>query len=304
MPADGIAVSAALARSDCADQASGQQAEPATSEAMLVQLDGFEGPLDLLLDLARRQQVDLARISVLALVDQYVATIDRIGLAVTGLERAADWLVMAAWLTWLKSRLLLPKESKEALEAERAAGILVDRLAQMVRVRSLAAWLEARPQLGRDTYPRGAPEVVTRTLAAEVVELFEACLVGLRWRPPLRQTYVPRRPLLWGVADAIARLRGLIGAVPDGAELARFLPPHLFAMLALADDPITMPTPLPDRKDLPLQRRGAVAATLMGALELAREARIHLRQEDPFGPILIHPAPADDDSQTAPAQAA
>lgn len=126
MPADGVAASAALARSDCDDQACGQELEAPASEAMLVRLDGFEGPLDLLLDLARRQQVDLARISVLALVDQYVATIDRIGLAVTGLEQAADWLVMAAWLTWLKSRLLLPKESKEAREAERAAGILVD----------------------------------------------------------------------------------------------------------------------------------------------------------------------------------
>jgi len=291
MPADGIAVSAALARSDCGDPACGQELEPATSAAMLVQLDGFEGPLDLLLDLARRQQVDLARISVLALVDQFVATIDRIGLAVTGLERAADWLVMAAWLTWLKSRLLLPKESKEALEAERAAGILVDRLAQMASVRSLAAWLEARPQLGRDTYARGAPEVVTRTVASDVFELFEACLVGLRWRPPLQRTYVPRPRILWGVADAIARLRALIGAVPDGAELAQFLPPHLFAMGAPAEDPAATPTELPG--GLPLQRRGAVAATLMGALELAREARIHLRQENPFGPILVHPAPAE-----------
>jgi segregation and condensation protein A len=127
---------------------------------MLVQLDGFAGPLDLLLDLARRQQVDLTQISVLALVDQYLAAIDRLGAGATRLTRAADWLVMAAWLTWLKSRLLLPHA---APEAARAAGALVDRLAQMERVRALAAWLDARPQLGRDFYPRGAPEISCRS---------------------------------------------------------------------------------------------------------------------------------------------
>ena len=155
--------------------------------------------------------------------------VERLGLAATRLERAADWLVMASWLTWLKSRLLLPQDSKEADDAKRAAGVLIDRLAQMERLRTQVAWLEARPQLGRDTYVRGTPERVTttRTLAADISALFEACLVGMRW--PLRQTYVPPRPILRRPPDAIARLRFLIGCVPDGAELARFLPPHLFA---------------------------------------------------------------------------
>lgn len=255
--------------------------DTATSDAMLVQLDGFEGPLDLLLELARRQEVDLARISVRTLVDQYVLAIEQGGLAATRLARAADWLVMAAWLVWLKSRLLLPKDTHEAQDAARAAGALIDRLAQMERLRSLVAWLEARPQLGRDTYARGAPEMVTRTAVFDVVTLFQACLLGLR--RPLPQTYLPPRPILWRVPDALARLRSLIGRVPEGAALMQFLPPHLFAVPPQAG--------LAHRTDLPLQRRAAVASTLVGALELAREAGLHLQQDAPFGPILVRPIP-------------
>jgi len=297
LSAAGLALSEASSPSD---RASAPEPDASASEAMRVELDGFEGPLDLLLDLARRQQVDLARISLLTLVDQYVATIDRLGLAATRLERAADWLVMASWLTWLKSRLLLPTDSEEAHAADRAAGLLIDRLAQMERVRTLAAWLEARPQLGRDTYARGAPEAATRAVAPmQIVALFEACLVGLRWVPPLRQSYVPPRPLLWRVPDAIARLRSLLGSVPDGAALVRFLPRHLFA--------VPVPASLSGRTDLPLQRRGAVASTLVGALELAREARLQLRQDEPFGPILVQPLPGGEDVASPagqPAQAA
>jgi len=284
-----------------AGAAPGSEAAADEAAAMLVRLDGFEGPLDLLLDLARRQQVDLARISVLALVDQYLATIDRLGVAATGLERAADWLVMAAWLTWLKSRLLLPKESKEAHEADRAAGVLIDRLAQMQRVRTLADWLEARPQLGRDTHARGASGAVSRIVTSDIVALLRACLVGLHWLPPLQQTYVPPRPILWRVTDAIARLASLIGSAPDGAELARFLPPHLFAASPPRDEPVAPPAAPPRRMDLPLQRRGAVATTLLAALELARDARLQLRQDQPFGPILVHPASGGDGA--APSQA-
>ena len=272
-----------------------------------MRLDGFEGPLDLLLDLARRQQVDLARISVLTLVDQYLATIDRLGLAVTGLERAADWLVMAAWLTWLKSRLLLPKASQEAHDAQRAAGVLRDRLAQMEQVRALAGWLEARPQLGRDTYARGTPEAVTRSVAGDVVTLLRACLVGLRWLPPLKEVYVPPRSILWRVPEALARLRALIGRVPDGAELVWFFPRHLFTPSVPPDLPAG-PEAAPGRKDLPLQRRGAVAATLLASLELAREGCVGLHQDTPFGPIMVRPLPSGDAPEqpatTEPAQAA
>ena len=112
--------------------------------------------------------------------------------------------------------------------------------------------------------------------------------------------FVPPRPILWRLPEAIARLRSLLGSVPDGATLVRFLPPHLFA------EPV--PSSLSGRTDLPLQRRGALASTLVGALELVREARLHLRQDEPFGPILVHPTPGSEDvasPETAPpAQAA
>jgi segregation and condensation protein A len=294
-----IAMPAAQADPDLADRPPDGEADGAGPDAMLVRLDGFEGPLELLLDLARRQQVDLTQISVLALVDQYLAAIDRLGAAATRLTRAADWLVMAAWLTWLKSRLLLPQA---APEAARAAGALVDRLAQTERVRALAAWLDARPQLGRDTYPRGAPERSTRTVVSDLAALFEACLVGLRWEPPVRQTWHPPRPILWRVPDALIRLRALIGTLPDGTELAAFCPPHLFATATQAGDQAAAP-PQEAPRAAPLQRRGAVASTLVGALELARESALLLSQDALFGPIGVHAFPHDDQPATVPPDA-
>jgi segregation and condensation protein A len=272
--------------------------DPAGSDTLIVQLDGFEGPLDLLLELARRQAVDLARISVLALAEQYLATIERVGIAATGLARAADWLVMAAWLTWLKSRLLLPKPSSEAREAERAGDILVDRLTRMARVRDLAAWLEARPQLGRDTFARGGAPEAAITVVSDLPALFRACLIGLGWEPPVRQPYVPPRPILWRVPDALARFRALLGVVPDDTDLARFLPPQLFAAPAPDEESAAA---LRCRDDLPLQRRGAVATTLLAALELARDAQLGLRQDEPFGPILVHAVTCGSDHAVAQA---
>src|SRR6201746_2731927 len=123
------------------------------SEALVLQLDGFEGPLDLLLELARAQKVDLAKISILALVEQFLAVIE--GARRVRLELAADWLVMAAWLTWLKSRLLLP--AKEDEEAEQGAETLAARLIDLQVVRAAAGWMGRRPQLGWDEFTRGTP---------------------------------------------------------------------------------------------------------------------------------------------------
>ena len=128
--------------------------EPA--EVLVVRLDGFEGPMDLLLELARGQKVDLARISILSLVEQYLAIVE--GARQVRLDLAADWLVMAAWLTWLKSRLLLPPGSEAAEEGEEAAEVLAERLQALQAVQELARWLGARPQLGHDVFARGAPE--------------------------------------------------------------------------------------------------------------------------------------------------
>ena len=131
------------------------------SPSLVLRLEGFEGPLDLLLDLARGQKVDLAQISILALVEQYLAIIE--GARRVRLELAADWLVMAAWLTWLKSRLLVPAGAEEAEDAEIAAEGLASRLADLQRMRMAALWLGARPQLGLDVFARGAPEDLTET---------------------------------------------------------------------------------------------------------------------------------------------
>src|SRR5579872_6025439 len=117
-------------------------------DALVLRLEGFEGPLDLLLELARGQKVDLARISILALVEQYLAVIE--SARAIRLELAADWLVMAAWLAWLKSRLLLPAGSQDAEDAEAAADVLAARLADLQRMRAAAGWLAARPILGQD----------------------------------------------------------------------------------------------------------------------------------------------------------
>src|SRR5471032_2803552 len=125
-------------------------------ESLVLRLEGFEGPLDLLLDLARTQKVDLAKISILALVEQYLAVIE--GARRVRLELAADWLVMAAWLTWLKSRLLLPSGTTAAEEGEAAAEVLAARLRDLHAIRAASVWLGGRKWLGIDVFARGSPE--------------------------------------------------------------------------------------------------------------------------------------------------
>src|ERR1700761_2700265 len=139
--------------SDIATAAAG---EPPPGESLVLRLEGFEGPMDLLLNLARAQKVDLAKISILSLVDQYLAVIA--DARKYSLELTADWLLMAAWLTWLKSRLLLPAPSDDLEDAEAVAAALAERLAELSAMRKLAAWLGRRPILGDDVYARGMPE--------------------------------------------------------------------------------------------------------------------------------------------------
>jgi segregation and condensation protein A len=236
-------------------------------DALLLKLDGFEGPLDLLLDLARAQKVDLARISIVALVDQYLAVIE--GARRVTLELAADWLVMAAWLTWLKSRLLLPAEAAAAEEGEEAAGRLTERLRELQAMRTAAAWLGARPQLGQEVFARGAPEDFTETdrsrLALDVPALVRAYLAALR-RASAHRRYRPTPLTLWTVQDALARLRAMLGALPDWISLERFLPFGLVGRV---------------------EQRAALASTLVAGLELARNGALALRQDQPFGPVLV-----------------
>jgi segregation and condensation protein A len=246
-----------------------------SAHRLILALDGFEGPLDLLLDLARTQKVDLARISITALVDQYLAVIEdarRIRL-----ELAADWLVMAAWLAWLKSRLLLPADKVEAVEAERAAEDLAERLRELEIMRSLAAWLNARPLLDHDVFARGAPEDFTEIdrsgLKVDLASLLAAYLAARR-RGSSGRGYQPKPMRYWSVQQALERLSRLLPISADWHTLEQFMPPQ-------ADD-----AELPD----PLAHRAALSSTLLAGLELARNGAISLQQEAPFGPIRLRRA--------------
>jgi segregation and condensation protein A len=251
------------------------QAEP--SENLVLRLEGFEGPMDLLLDLARSQKVDLAKISILSLVDQYLAVIE--GARRIRLELAADWLVMAAWLTWLKSRLLVPAAANDDdLESgEMAAEALAERLREMNVIRTLAAWLSARPVLGQEVFARGAPEsqhVYDRSrILIEAGPFVRAYLAAVR-RGTRSSPYVPRALTLWTVQDALRRLADLLGTLPDWTTLEQFLPDHL---------------------DTPPERRAALASTLLASLEMARGGAVRLRQQEAFGPILVQRGNGDMD---------
>ena len=238
-------------------------------DTLLLHLEGFEGPLDLLLELARGQKVDLAKISILSLVEQYLAVIE--GARRVRLELAADWLVMAAWLTWLKSRLLLP-DGAEAEEGEQAAEALAARLRDLQAMRAAALWLAARPQLGHEVFARGMPEdhreIDRSRLALDLGSLVRAYLLAARRGAGIRR-YRPRQLTLWSVKDALQRLAALVGSLPDWTSLDRFLPDSL-------GDPI--------------ERRAALASTLVAGLELARGGSLRLRQEHAFGPILLRRA--------------
>jgi segregation and condensation protein A len=241
-----------------------------TVPALVIRLDGFEGPLDLLLELAREQKVDLARISLVALADQYIAVVEQA--RAVRLELAADWLVMAAWLAWLKSRLLLPPEQADPEEDPGAlAAALGDRLAELERMRAAAAWLGAREQLGRDVFARGAAESLTvedrSAIAAELPALLRA-YAGARRRAWARRPYTPKPRRLWTVQDALARLTRMVGTGPGWATLEGFLPEQH----GLLD---------------PVGRGAAVASTLLAALEAARAGEVELRQDRAFGPVLL-----------------
>jgi segregation and condensation protein A len=238
------------------------------AENLVLRLEGFEGPMDLLLDLARSQKVDLAKISILSLVDQYLAVIE--GARCVRLELAADWLVMAAWLTWLKSRLLVPASGDEDPESgEMAAEALAERLREMNIIRTLAAWLASRPTLGQDVFARGAPETHYEydrsRILIEPGPFVRAYLEAVR-RGTKSSPYKPRALTLWTVQDALRRLVDLVGVLPDWTTLEQFLPVHI---------------------DNPTERRAAMASTLMAGLEMARDGTLRLRQDEIFGPILV-----------------
>ncbi len=234
-----------------------------------IAVEGFEGPLDLLLGLAREQKVDLARISILALAEQYLAWVEQA--RALDLDLAADFLVMAAWLAYLKSRLLLPPAERPADEPspEEAAELLAFQLRRLEAMREAGAALMARPRIGLDVWPRGAPEArVEKVPGGWALTMHEliAAYAAARRRGLGRRGYIPPPMQLMSVQDALERLGRLLRVVPDWAVLTRFLPPGLGAGL---------PT------------RAGVASMLIAGLELAKDGRLDLRQEEAFGPIWV-----------------
>jgi segregation and condensation protein A len=235
------------------------------SAAFVVDLDGFEGPLDLLLDLARAQKVDLARISILALVEQYLAYLEEA--RAQQLTLAAEYLVMAAWLCFLKSQLLLPKEERQDEDVEGLAEALAARLRKLDAIRRAVVWLEEQPQLGSARLVRGSPEEPPvrhddhwRADLAGLLESY-ARIMGRRRQQSIR--LVPRKAM--SVEAALDRLSRLL-AGRDWQELSSFLPPGL-------DDAFL--------------DRSAMAASLVASLELTKRGTIDLEQAQPFGPIRI-----------------
>ncbi len=240
--------------------------EPVPDDATLtLTLDGWEGPLDLLLTLARAQKVDLAQISILALTDQYIAYIDNA--RALRLEVAADYLVMAAWLAYLKSCLLLPKDPDIDPSPEELALRLQLRLQRLDAMREAGARLLGRDRIGRDVFARGSPEglaLVRKALwQAAAFDLYAAYgRVRARTQPAM---HVIAHRSVMTLEDAISRVSALLGAAIDWTMLESFLP-------ATAD---------------PAYRKSALASSFVAALELARQGRLEIAQDQAFDAVFV-----------------
>jgi segregation and condensation protein A len=259
---------APTAMTDAWQAPSGEDA-PLAHEALVVDVDGFEGPLDLLLALARTHKLDITRLSLLALVDQYLAFIrDAQNLRI---EIAADYLVMAAWLAYLKSRLLLPKEAgnEELIGAEEAAQRLAFRLMRLEAMRRAAAELMTRKRLGRDVFQRGMREtyqtVRETRYSADIVDLLKA--YADQRRRTLKVSHVVKARKVWSIKEARLRLEHLVGE-----NVGRWMQLDFFMQQYLPS----------------LEVAKTVKASSFGAtLEMAREGLIELRQDAPFAPIYM-----------------
>lgn len=238
------------------------------AEALIVDVGAFEGPLDLLLTLSRTQKVDLRQISILALARQYLAFVEKA--KQLRLELAADYLVMAAWLAFLKSRLLLPPDPlAEGPSGEELAAHLAFQLERLQAMREVAAKLMARDQLGRDFFARGITEDVTRvrrvSYTATLLDLMQG-YARIRTRDDFRP-FVLDREAVMTMEQALDRMRGLIGYAGEWTDISSYMPEGWTAD--------------------PGRRRSATAATFAASLELAKEGHIDIRQSDTFAPIQI-----------------
>lgn len=250
-------------------EAPGSDDLPAGGDAFVVDIEGFEGPLDLLLAMARTHKVDVAKISILALVDQYLHFISQA--QKLKLEVAADYLVMAAWLAYLKSRLLLPRdqEAPDTTSAEELALRLQFRLTRLDAMRNAVARLMTRKRLERDVFARGMPETIktTRdtTYTAEIYDLLKA--YADQRRRTVRVVHVVKARKVWSIKDARIRLEKLIGAsAGEWAQLDLFIEQYL-----------------PSGEE----GRTAIASSFGATLEMAREGLVEIRQDEPFAPIYM-----------------
>lgn len=243
----------------------------AADPALVVDVDGFEGPLDLLLTLARNQKVDLTKISILALAEQYLLFVDEARRL--RLEIAADYLVMAAWLAYLKSRLLLPVSDEDVEpSAEEMAAALAFRLRRLEAMREAAVTLVNRDRLGRDMFARGAPEpidMVRRTIYdADLYDLLSA-YAAQRQRTAVTRMEVRKRSV-WSLQDARALLTRLVGDAGDWTAVNSYLVDYLAT---------------------PEEWATATASTFSASLELVREGVVELRQSEAFAPLFLRRKP-------------
>lgn len=234
---------------------------------LLIDIAGFEGPLDLLLHLARNQKVDLSRISILALAEQYLKFID--SARAIRLELAADYLVMAAWLAFLKSKLLIPKQPGDDSESgEEMAAVLQFRLKRLEAMRDAAARLVNRHRLGRDVFARGMPEMVIvekrNEYSASLYDLLTAYAIQ-RQKQVITNVQIAQRGV-WSLKDARDILTRMVGSFSDWTALDQFLLTYLTT---------------------PEERVTAIASSFAATLELVREGRLDLRQQEAFAPIYL-----------------
>jgi segregation and condensation protein A len=242
-------------------------------QALIVDVEGFEGPLDLLLTLARQQKVDLAKISVLALAEQYLAFIEEARRI--RLELAADYLVMAAWLAYLKSRLLIPvAEGDVGPSAEDMATALALRLQRLEAIRVAAEQLSGRPQLGRDVFGRGAPEPIADIKRPEWTATLYDLLTAYaqqRQKSALARVRMPNRNV-WSLAEARQALERLVGATEDWGRLDDFLISYLVE---------------------PAMRATVLASSFASVLEMVREGVVEVQQTGAFSPIFLRKRPGE-----------
>ncbi len=250
------------------------EADP-SEPSLVVDVDGFEGPLDLLLALARSQKVDLAKISILALADQYLSFIQEARRM--RLELAADYLVMAAWLAYLKSRLLLPdiKDDEDELSGEELAAALAFRLRRLEAMRDAAARLMARPRLGQDVFARGDPEpVITIRHSSYDANLYDllTAYASQRQRNSVTSVQVRKRTV-WSLQEAKDMLARMLGQIVDWTPIESFLAEYF---------------------STPEQRATVIASSFTASLEMVREGVLELRQSGAFTPIYIRPVVKQD----------